>query len=81
MRRKTVRSDTPLPLPPVIDLMDETNATLELAPLPVGTPGGLTRIKLRVNLPDGRVVLAQTTLRLLKRAVQEFERRYGEVTL
>jgi hypothetical protein len=69
----TAKRDTGL----LVNVMDEDGA-LELAALPQGTVGGRTTVTIRVNLPGGRVVLAQTTLRLLKAAVRAFEAAHGE---
>ena len=44
-----------------------------LARIPGGTSSGRSAVAARIELPDGRVVLAQTTLRLLVNAVRTFE--------
>lgn len=46
---------------------------LELARLPGGMSSGATSVTLRVNLPDGRVVLVETSLANLRMAVQAFD--------
>ncbi len=46
--------------------------------LPRGMVSGKTSVAVIVNLPDGRVVFAQTTLALLQAATRAFTARYGE---
>lgn len=46
---------------------------LEMARLPGGMSSGNSSVTIRVNLPDGRVVLAETSLALLRMAVQAFD--------
>lgn len=48
-----------------------------IAALADGTVVGRPSVAIRVNLPDGSVVLAQTTLRLLVAAVDAICARYG----
>jgi hypothetical protein len=47
-----------------------------------GLPGGMTSgkpsVMLRIDLPDGRVVMAETTLRLLLTAADAFRTHYGD---
>lgn len=43
-----------------------------IARLPGGTASGKSSVTVRIELPDGRVVLAQTTLDLLVNAVMAF---------
>lgn len=63
----------------LIDLMGpDIGPVLELAALPKGTEGGRTTVTIRVDLPDGRVVLTEVTLRLLKMAVETFATVWGE---
>ncbi|MFO0607292.1 MAG: hypothetical protein U0324_29280 [Polyangiales bacterium] len=45
---------------------------LELARLPAGMSSGASSVTLRVDLPDGRVVLVETSLAALRLAVQAF---------
>lgn len=53
--------------------------TLEsVAALPRGTLSGLPTVTLRVRLPDGQVVLAETTLNLFLSAAAAFKGRYGQ---
>jgi len=46
-----------------------------IARLPKGTTSGNSTVTIRVELPDGQTILAQTTLRLLSNAVRAFEIR------
>ena len=48
-----------------------------IAGLPKGTVEGRPSVAIRVDLPDGRVVLAETTLRLFLRAAEALAARYG----
>lgn len=48
-------------------------AFVGLARLPNSTEGGKSGVTARIELPDGQVILAQTTLALLRAAVQAFE--------
>jgi hypothetical protein len=63
----------------LIDLMDDPHAKWSLACLPRGTQGGNPTVTARFDLPDGRVILTQTTLKLLKSAVRAFEAAHGPV--
>ena len=49
-----------------------------MACLPMGTSGGNPSVSVRINLPDGRVVIAQTTLALLLSAGDAFKARHGD---
>ena len=64
----------------LIDLTSKDFAALQLATLPRSNKAGEAVITLRIDVADGRVFLATTTLRTLKIVVIEFERRHGEVT-
>lgn len=46
-----------------------------IARLPNGTVNGKSTVTIRVELPDGQTVLAQTTLTLLSNAMRAFEIR------
>lgn len=46
---------------------------IEMAMLKNGTVRGKPSVTIRLNLPDGRVVLAETTLALLVSAAKAFE--------
>jgi hypothetical protein len=48
-----------------------------IAALPKGTVEGRPSVTVRIDLPDGRTVLAETTLRLLLRAAEALAARYG----
>ena len=49
-----------------------------LSALAGGMTSGRTSVILRIDLPDGRVVLAETSLRLLQQAVAALTARYGQ---
>lgn len=46
-----------------------------VARLPVSTSGGRSTVAFRIELPDGRTVLAETTLRLIQTAIKAIEAR------
>lgn len=46
---------------------------LSMARMPEGLASGKSSVTIRVDLPDGRVVLAETSLALLSTAVRAFE--------
>lgn len=46
-----------------------------IARLPKGTASGKSTVTIRIELPDGQTVLAQTSLLLLVNAVRAFEIR------
>ena len=46
-----------------------------IARLPLGTNEGRSTVCIRVELPDGRTVLAETTLRLMQNAIRAFDVR------
>ena len=50
----------------------------ELAALPGGTAAGRASVSLRIDLPDGRTLLSETTLRLLYSAVRAIVAAHGE---
>lgn len=52
--------------------------TFRIARLSRGMTSGETSVAIRIDLPDGRVVIAQTSLRLLTMAVRAFEAREGQ---
>jgi hypothetical protein len=54
----------------VVVLPDE--ALVQLAMLREGTVGNRPSVTIRLDLPDGRVVLAQTSLRLFLAAAEVF---------
>jgi len=55
----------------VIDLSD-TGTYLELALVKRGTKSGKSSVLLRIDLPDGRAVIVQTTLALFASAADAF---------
>lgn len=46
---------------------------LQLALLPGGMSSGAASVMLRIDLPDGRVVIAETSMALLETAVRTFQ--------
>lgn len=46
---------------------------MHIASLPGGMTSGAASVCIRIDLPDGRIVLAETSLRLLRHAVEIFE--------
>lgn len=61
----------------LIDAMG-SGTSVEVAVLTRGTTGGRESITFRVNLEDGRVLLFETTWRLLHTTARAIEGRYGE---
>ncbi len=53
------------------------DAALTITALSGGTVGGRPSVMLRLDLPDGRVVLAETTMRLFLMAADALRARYG----
>lgn len=51
---------------------------LQVAALPGGMESGRPSVMLRVDLPDGSVVLAEMSLRALLTAARALSARYGE---
>lgn len=49
-----------------------------VAALPAGMASGRPSIALRVDLPDGSVVVAQTSYRLFQAAARALAARYGD---
>jgi hypothetical protein len=49
-----------------------------LAVLPGGMLSGKTSVTFRIDLPDGRVVIAETSFALLETAVRAIQARYGQ---
>ena len=48
-----------------------------IAALPGGMASGRTSLTIRIDLPNGDVVLAETSLALLQLAARAFTARYG----
>jgi hypothetical protein len=61
----------------VIYLGDEASP-IEIVAMPRGMASGKTSISLRLDLPDGRVVIVETALYALADAVRTIQERYGE---
>lgn len=55
----------------------ETNE-ISVAALQSGMQSGGTSVAFRINLPDGRIVFAQTSLKLYMLAAELFRQRYGK---
>lgn len=49
-----------------------------MAALGAGMVSGAPSVTIRIDLPDGRVVLAATSLKLLLTAADAFRARYGD---
>lgn len=60
----------------VIDLMGNDNSPIQFAALPGGMASGKTSVTIRIDLPDGRVLLTETSLALLGTAARAIEARY-----
>ena len=59
------------------DLVVVEDGELTVAAIPVGTESGKPAVAFVFTLPDGRTVVAQTTLRLFQTAAHAFRGRYG----
>lgn len=55
------------------------NYVLEIATLDKGTTGGKPSVCFRINLPDGRVVLAETTARLFCTAAKSIMAKWPDL--
>jgi hypothetical protein len=60
----------------IIHLTNE--ARISIAALPKGMSSGKTSVTMRFDLPDGRIVLAETSFALLRTAVLAIQAKYGE---
>jgi len=56
-----------------------TDALWEIATLKAGMKSGLPSASLRLDLPDGRVVIAETSVAALLVAMKVIEAKWGEV--
>jgi hypothetical protein len=62
----------------LIDLMgNDVGNVLQVAALPKGTVSGNTTVTLRLDLPDGKTVMTEVSLKLWRAALEAFEARYG----
>ena len=61
----------------VIYLGDEA-PPIEIVAMPGGMASGQTSISMRLDLPEGQVVVVETSLEQLARAVQAIQARYGD---
>jgi hypothetical protein len=55
--------------------LKEKGFTVAVARLPLSTNEGRSTVAFRVELPDGRTVIAEPTLRLIQAAVKAIEAR------
>jgi len=53
---------------------------IQVACLTGGMTSGLPSVTFRIDLPDGKVVLAETSLRLFQIAAAAITARFGDVT-
>ena len=61
----------------VIYLGNDASA-IEIVAMPGGMASGRTSISMRLDLPDDRVVIVETALYELAKAVQTIQDRFGE---
>ncbi len=61
----------------VIYLGDEASP-IEIVAMPEGMLLGQTSISMRLDLPDGRVVIVETSLDSLANVVQKIQERFGK---
>lgn len=64
------------------DLKDKEPILTDLvavAALPSGMTSGKPSVAVRIDLPDGRAVIAQTSMRLFLMAARAFRARFGDV--
>jgi hypothetical protein len=57
---------------------DEPTEDVEVACMPHGMQSGAPSVFIRINEPDGRVTIAQTSLALFLQAADAFRARYGD---
>lgn len=62
----------------VINMMGNNVPPIQIAALPGGMASGKTSVTLRLDLPDGKVLMTETSFALLKAAVRAIEARYGQ---
>lgn len=64
------------------DLVDKDVITLkddwQMSALPGGMASGAPSIAIRLDLPDGQVIIAETSLKLLLTAADVFKAKYGD---
>ena len=65
--------------PKLFPAMGETVKDLRFGALPNGTVEGMPTVNICFELPDGRIVLTETTMRIFCSAARAFEARYPEV--
>jgi hypothetical protein len=74
---------------PIIEKWEDNNKRLQpdalanfsgVGTLEGGTDSGQPAVIVRIDMPDGSIVLAQTTLRLFQMAARAFTAKYGDLT-
>jgi hypothetical protein len=63
----------------LIHLQGNDGPPIGLCVLDSGMVGGRPSVAIRIDLPDGRTVLAETSLRLLLTAAKAFEAKYPDL--
>jgi hypothetical protein len=63
---------------PIIHVLPDT--VWRIAVIPYGMVSGKVSVALRLDLPDGQVIIAETSLALLSAAVRSIWARYGDPT-
>lgn len=61
-----------------MDTVIHITAPFAITALASGMTSGKTSVALRIDLPDGRTVIAETSLALLGAAVDTFRAKYGQ---
>lgn len=64
--------------PKMIDATGPDGSKITFAGLPRGTRGGKPTVTIRIDLPDGRFILTETTLQLLKSTTNALVAVYGD---
>lgn len=62
----------------IIDLMGKNAPPIQIAALPGGMASGKISVTIRLDLPDGRVLLTETSLQLLGGAVDAIRAKYED---
>lgn len=61
-------------------LNSEDDPPIQIGALEGGMVGGRPSVAIRIDLPDGRIVVAETSLRLFQMANAALLGRFGDVT-
>jgi hypothetical protein len=64
--------------PDLADKPPESAVKLSIAALPAGMLSGAPSVMIRMDLGDGRVVVGETSLKLLLTAADAFRARHGD---